>query len=442
MPLILDVTRSIRRAARPSPSGIDRLELAYIAMFGQVTGFRGVEFVEQSINGRFAKVKAENLQSLLRRSEIFFPQSDFLNNFDFDLDNLELPAKAIYLNLGHFFSDSQVRADTIFALDWIPVFYIHDLIPVTHPQFVEARTTNSFMSYLEEAKRIGGFALCNSEYTHQSLLEWGWPPSNVLGVAQLGNIPTNGLIPDLHPSTSGLVGGAKPFFLAVGTLEPRKNWDLLLHIWASAQSAKLSLPNLVIVGGRGWLDDHLYRFIVSLRTAGVFFLPNVSDELKVFLMHSAKALLNPSHVEGWGMQVLEAADASLPVLLSDIPAHREVSRFVQHKILGARDYEAWFKAVSIFDSVELNNPLEGVSIPTWEEHFSMVLTSLRNLHPKAIGIEANKVRKTEEIWLGEISSGQGLAPSSWGTRNIRGWLKSILVQTIVGRKIVAAIRAR
>lgn len=104
---------------------------------------------------------------------------------------------------------------------------------------------------------------------------------------------------------------SRPYLLAVGTLEPRKNFARLIR--AHARSG-IDL-DLLIAGGRGWLyDDVEAAARASPRTRLLGHVPEA--ELKR-LLAGARAFLYPSLLEGFGLPVLEAMAAGKPVLTSD-----------------------------------------------------------------------------------------------------------------------------
>jgi glycosyltransferase involved in cell wall biosynthesis len=114
------------------------------------------------------------------------------------------------------------------------------------------------------------------------------------------------------------------FLLTVGTIEPRKNHIALfdaLHLLP----ASVSIP-LVIAGNVGWVADGIVARANALQAAGrVILLGHVDDRLLPRLYSSATAIVYPSWYEGFGLPVLEGLASGVPVIASDVPAHREVA---------------------------------------------------------------------------------------------------------------------
>jgi len=128
------------------------------------------------------------------------------------------------------------------------------------------------------------------------------------------------------------VGAADRFlFLTVGGLEPRKGSDHLVRALAAARDLVGVAPVLAVVGGHSFQDHRAYRQAVLdslpglglVRDRDVVLLGTVPDDELPAWYHAADAFTFPSVNEGWGLVVLEAMAAGLPVVATDIPVFRE-----------------------------------------------------------------------------------------------------------------------
>jgi glycosyltransferase involved in cell wall biosynthesis len=118
------------------------------------------------------------------------------------------------------------------------------------------------------------------------------------------------------------LGGA-PFVLAVGTLQPRKNYARLIQAFADLPQREL---NLVIAGGRGWLYDSIFAEVERLGLGQRVIFPGfVTDEDLPALYSAAVVLAYPSIYEGFGLPILEAFACGTPVVTSNASCLPEVA---------------------------------------------------------------------------------------------------------------------
>jgi glycosyltransferase involved in cell wall biosynthesis len=120
-------------------------------------------------------------------------------------------------------------------------------------------------------------------------------------------------------------GVEPPYFLYVGTLEPRKNLVRALRAFARALPA-LGAHRFVLVGERGWKYGEILRESARPELAGrVLFLGYVAEELLPLLYTHATALVYPSLYEGFGLPVVEAMACATPVLTSRSSSLAEIA---------------------------------------------------------------------------------------------------------------------
>lgn len=110
-----------------------------------------------------------------------------------------------------------------------------------------------------------------------------------------------------------------PYLLAVGTVEPRKRYDLLLDAYERLKPR----PQLHIAGAPGWNTTALQQRLKS--TDGVHWHQTASDAEVNDLLSNALALLLPSLAEGFGLGALEAMARGTPVISSGLGALSEVT---------------------------------------------------------------------------------------------------------------------
>ncbi len=118
------------------------------------------------------------------------------------------------------------------------------------------------------------------------------------------------------------IGGA-PFILSVGTVQPRKNYQRLIRAFAALPDQHF---NLVIAGGRGWLQGPIYAVVDALNMRDrVHFIGFADDADLPVLYSAARCFAFPSLYEGFGLPVLEAMACGAPVVTSNVSSLVEVA---------------------------------------------------------------------------------------------------------------------
>lgn len=111
----------------------------------------------------------------------------------------------------------------------------------------------------------------------------------------------------------------RPYFFFVGTIEPRKNLNLLLTAW---QHAKLNSHDLFLTGSEGKVFKSIQRSTQSIASSRN--PVNIPDEDLPALYAGATAFVSPSLYEGFGLTALEAMACGAPVIATRIPAFEEI----------------------------------------------------------------------------------------------------------------------
>lgn len=124
-------------------------------------------------------------------------------------------------------------------------------------------------------------------------------------------------------------GAPERYLLYLGTLEPRKNLDLLLRAfarWRQATTIENRDVKLVLAGARGWYYDEIFRNVEALGlTEHVHFPGFVPTEALPGWYAAAEAFVYPSLFEGFGLPVIEAMASGAPVICSRAPGVAEVA---------------------------------------------------------------------------------------------------------------------
>jgi glycosyltransferase involved in cell wall biosynthesis len=134
------------------------------------------------------------------------------------------------------------------------------------------------------------------------------------------------------------------FILYLGTLEPRKNLETLLHAFAALPQKDVPL---VLVGGRGWLYHAIEDTIEELNLRPRVTMPGyVADEMLPLWYNAATVFAYPSLYEGFGLPLLEAMACGTPVVAADTTSLPEVvGREGAGILLPPDDRDAWCHAL-------------------------------------------------------------------------------------------------
>jgi len=147
----------------------------------------------------------------------------------------------------------------------------------------------------------------------------------------------NGISPERRAELRTSIGAKDSFlFLSVGGIEPRKGSEFLVDALGQIKAdLGPTAVKLAVIGGHSFQDYRAYRERVlgSLGDYGlaldddITLLGTVSNDELPEWFHAADGFVFPSVKEGWGLVVLEAMSARLPVVTSDIPVFHE---FLKH----------------------------------------------------------------------------------------------------------------
>ncbi len=316
------VTRALVAALLGAPPDGYRIEPVYLAEAGGIWHYRYAR--------RFALKLLDCPQDAIEEDIVEPSAGDVL--FVLDLSGLHMiqaAASGLYANLRN-------RGLTTYGT-------VYDLLPVTLPHLFPAGSEKGHDDWLRVIAGMDG-AICISRAVADELGAWverkvpdrkddfriGWFH---LGADIENSVPTRGL-PDGSAAVLDAMA-ARPTFLMVSTVEPRKGYLQALgafdRLWAEGVDV-----NLIVVGTQGWtqLPEHLRNTIPEIvarlrdspeRDRRLFWLAGISDEYLERVYAGATCLISASEGEGFGLPLIEAARHGVPILARDIPVFREVA---------------------------------------------------------------------------------------------------------------------
>jgi len=193
---------------------------------------------------------------------------------------------------------------------------IHDITPLLFPEWHDRMSYYGHKWTLNGLIKKAKHLIVNSHVTRKDL-ETYFPESK-----EKTSIGYPSILTDLTSTSPENIYGQ--YFLSVGTIEPRKNYDLLIEAFENI-AAKNDKLKLIIVGHKGWKSKSVFEKIKSSKFSDRIIVEGyVSDDRIIQLYRHALAFIFPTLYEGFGIPLLEALSFGLPILASDIDICHEV----------------------------------------------------------------------------------------------------------------------
>ncbi len=196
---------------------------------------------------------------------------------------------------------------------------VHDAVPWTHPETLTPRGVRWHRKVVTRAARSAAALVVPTRAVADELAAH-------LDITAPVHVIGEGVAPVLSDPTSSPLADRLPerYVLGIGTIEPRKGFDDLVR--AMALTPAPDLP-VVFAGQPGWgeLDLHGVARENGLDPRRLHVLGRVDDTDLAAVLQQASVLAAPSLAEGFGLPVLEAMAAGVPVVHSDAPALVEVA---------------------------------------------------------------------------------------------------------------------
>jgi glycosyltransferase involved in cell wall biosynthesis len=263
---------------------------------------------------------------------------------------------------------------------------VHDLIPITYPEYSRQGERERHLARMNNVLAAASGVITNSQATLKKLVSFA---------ESAGQPMPRSVVALLAPGMSGISPGKRPmplpYFVILGTIEPRKNHWLLLQLWRGlVERLGQEAPRLVVIGQRGWECENVVDLLERCEHLKGFVVEHsiCSDTELVTYLHHAQALLFPSFAEGYGMPLVEALALGVPVIASDLPVFREIAGEIPEYI-DPLDGKRWSELVKEYAKPDSQlriaqlRRIGDFKVPTWADHFAKVDALLEQLSEPA-----------------------------------------------------------
>lgn len=200
------------------------------------------------------------------------------------------------------------------------VVTLHDLAAIHVPETLPAKVLWSLLPFLERTVERADAIVAVSHATAEEVAT-AWPAA-----AAKMEVIWNGVDAAFRPAPEAEIAATRArldapdgYLLYAGTLEPRKNVELLLDAWVALARARGadSLPPLLVAGPYGWKGRGLERRIEAMAELGVRRLGRLERADLVAAIQAATLFVYPSYYEGFGLPPAEAMACGVPVIVAD-----------------------------------------------------------------------------------------------------------------------------
>lgn len=432
MTAFLDLTRISSRLLRGAPTGIDRVEYAYAEelvlkqAYGPVVPVITTPFANGAIPVTTMRDHLKKIEAGWLRDRLSAADDPFYMDLKQAIDTppvprqtgarrlkrqsrrqtaaktLQFPFRQIaaapmllrrklaetaatprcYFHASHTQLDKPDRFAWLGTHEMPSVFLIHDAIPVDFPEFCSPGSAERHHRRLKTVSDRAELVIVNSAATEVAVARYmrqeGWrvPRTEIVHLGVDRWFTPAKIEASPRPQS--------PYFVCVGTIEPRKNLIFLFNVWRGlVERLGEAAPKLVLVGRRGWENENIVDVLERSREIGPHLVEvaDLSDLGLSALIRGARALLAPSLVEGFSLPVAEALALGTPVIASDIAVHREISED-RAMLLGTIDGRAWVDAIAAIAAPESALRAEwagrasGYLPMTWDRHVERAMAAI------------------------------------------------------------------
>lgn len=297
--------------------------------------------------------------------------------------------------------------------------FVHDVIPVTYPQFCDRETVIAYLGYLGAVLSYADGIITSTQAVQDEItkiavrLGISRPPGKVswLGSNLCREVSDEG---DIDAEILANLKGKK-FVLSVGTIELRKNHRLLLDAFEEGLFEKD--VSLVLVGLGEGNTATLQNKINESPYAGkqFFWFDRVDDNTLSWFYAHAYLVGISTFEEGSCLSVVEALQQGAPVLAADIPVIREVGRDFCEYFASNDDKSFVDKVVELLEHEEKYMALKRHTTEfeafTWGETAANIIRAVNEIPFRESSLSLSESQADYENYRAGYARSHGLSPA-------------------------------
>jgi glycosyltransferase involved in cell wall biosynthesis len=264
----------------------------------------------------------------------------------------------------------------------------YDLIGVHDPEWTPAGLCRDhFPARIVDLLDSSDLLYCISERTQSDMIDFAATTYRSVPTLQLLKLGSG-----FPPENADLVSNTHirqilqgRYALAVGRVEARKNYRLLIEAWTQLTKQPEFLVDLVIVGSCGEQSAALEIEASPLFGKRVFWLTSCPDSVLALLYQRCDMVLCPSLMGGWAMSVAEGVALGKPVVCSDRGGIPETAAMGTAVLIDPTDSEGWVDAIREIALIPSKGVDHLAGVPDWDQTADIVSRGLLSLAQAAVG---------------------------------------------------------
>ena len=258
------------------------------------------------------------------------------------------------------------------------IHFIHDIVAIKNPALASEGADKIIGDYFRSVLPITDTLLCISRSTKNDVSDL---LSDYIKTTDIRIVALGSDLPDIKSPKKPDIKIEKEFILAVSTVEVRKNYLLMYYVYKKSIADSIDLPNLIIVGKKGWKADDVYNLMTKDPEINnkITIINGISDEELEWLYANCKFTVFPSFYEGWGIPIAESLARGKVCISSSTSSMPEVGEGLVRYLSPYSPHE-WLEEMSRLDGKSLNSLEENIrhnyKALSWQDTYNEVIMNI------------------------------------------------------------------